>query len=299
MMKLAAVLSLAVLLAPGCATTTGGTFETPEAAVQRLVESSTDEAAAEELLGPGGFALLRSGDDVADREDLEAVRALIRARLEFEDVGEDLKIALLGPERWELPIPLVRDDGRWRFDVEAGREEVLNRRVGRNELSTLETLRAIVAAQREYAAESRDGAPRSFAARILSTPGRHDGLYWPAAEGEPESPLGPLIAEASQEGYTAERPQPVPYHGYIYRLLTAYGTEHSGGPQSYLDASGHLTRGFAVVAWPATHGNSGVMTFLVDHRGIVFEKDLGPETAELVAGIESYAPDATWSPASD
>lgn len=140
---------------------------------------------------------------------------------------------------------------------------------------------------------------RAYAARILSTPDRHDGLYWPAAESEPESPLGPLIAEASHEGYTAGGPQPVPYHGYFYRLLTAHGTQHSGGPRSYLDDTGRLTRGFAVLAWPATHGNSGVMTFLVDHRGIVFEKDLGPETAELVEALETYAPDATWSPASD
>jgi hypothetical protein len=287
-----------VLLLHACASTGAGSFESPEAAVLSLVESSTDATAAEELLGPGGFALLRSGDEVADREDLEAVRVLIRERIEFEDVGDDCKLALLGNERWELPIPLVRDGERWRFDVDAGQEEILNRRVGRNELSTLATLRAIVEAQREYVAESRGGEPRAYAARILSTPGRHDGLYWPAAEGEPESPLGPLVAAAAREGYGAAE-QPTPYHGYFYRLLTQHGTEHSGGARSYLDDAGRLTRGFAVVAWPATYGNSGVMTFLVDHRGIVFERDLGPDTAELAAALDSYVPDATWSPASD
>jgi len=282
-----------------CAAPQTATFTTPEEAVRRLMTAADDEAAAEELLGPGGFSMLCSGDDVADRQDLEAVAVLIREKLVFEDAGEGYKLAVLGNEGWELPIPLVADDGGWRFDVEAGREEILNRRVGRNELSTIETLRELVDAQREYAAVGHDGNPPAFARRILSSEGKHDGLYWPVGEGEPESPLGPLVAEASEAGYPTDRPPPTPYHGYLYRLLTAQGASAPGGKRSYLDGNDRLTKGFAVVAWPATHGNSGVMTFLVNQQGIVFQKDLGEGTTQAVARIETYDPDESWAPTDD
>jgi hypothetical protein len=285
---------IATALAAACAGPRAGTFDTPQEAVQRLLAAAEDRAAAEELLGAGGFELLRSGDDVADRRDVEAVAALARQRVAFEDVDLDLKLALLGEDGWELPIPLVREDGRWRFDVEAGREEILNRRVGRNELSTIESLRALVAAQREFAARSDDGAPGPYAARVLSSPGARDGLYWPAGAGEDESPLGPLIAEAFAEGYRSG--EPVPYHGYFYRLLTTQGPHAPGGERSYLDDQGRLVGGFAVLAWPATWGNSGVMTFVVGRQGIVFERDLGPDTSREVQGLERFDPDASWTP---
>lgn len=293
--------SMALCLLPAaCASSQAGTFATPEEAVQRLAASGYDEAAADELLGPGGFSLLTSGDEVADREDAEAVRAMARERVEFEDVAEDCRIARLGADGWELPIPLVRDeDGRWRFDVEAGREEILNRRVGRNEISTLATLRAIVDAQHEYASQGRDGEPPAFAQRFWSSPQKHDGLYWETAEHEEESPLGALVAEAAVRADQRADSKPTPYHGYYYRLLTAQGVHAPGGQRSYLDKAGRLSGGFAVLAWPATHGNSGVMTFLVNHRGIVFQKDLGSDTEKVVAGIRAYDPDSTWSPTSD
>ncbi|HEX6882450.1 MAG TPA: DUF2950 domain-containing protein, partial [Planctomycetota bacterium] len=275
------------LAGAGCASSGAATFTTPEEAVHRLVAAAEDESVADELLGAGGFELLRSGDDVADREDLEAVVALVREGLAFEDLDADTKLALLGRERWELPIPLVREAGAWRFDVAAGREEILNRRVGRNELSTLATLRALVDAQREYAAQGRDGNPPAFAARIVSSPGKHDGLYWEAGDGEVPSPLGPLVAEAAEEGYGDKGAGPTPYHGYLYRLLTEQGAQAPGGARSYLDARGRLTGGWAVVAWPATHDNSGVMTFLVNQRGIVFQKDLGQDTAKAVGRIRA------------
>ncbi len=280
-----------------CAAPRTAAFATPEEAVRALVSAAEDREATEELLGPGGFSLLRSGDDVADRHDLEATAALVREELSFEDLDPDTKIALLGRERWELPIPLVREAGTWRFDVEAGREEILNRRVGRNELSTISTLRALVEAQREYAAEGRDGNPPAFAARLLSSEGRHDGLYWPVPEGAAPSPLGPLVAEAFQEGYRGS--DPTPYHGYLYRLLTAQGASAPGGARSYLDGQGRLTGGFAVVAWPATYDNSGVMTFLVNQQGIVFQRDLGADTERAVARIQAYDPDASWTPTGD
>jgi len=285
--------ALAGFLFLACAAPRAATFATPEAAVRELVAAADDDAAAEKLLGAGGFSLLRSGDDVADRQDLENVAKLIRERLVFVDLDGDRKIAVLGSESWELPIPLVREAGSWRFDVEAGREEILNRRVGRNELSTLSTLHELVAAQREYAAEGRDGNPPAFAAKLLSSEGKHDGLYWPVDEGEDPSPLGPLVAEAAEEGYRDDVAKPIPYHGYLYRLLTAQGKNAPGGARSYLDGEKRLTGGFAVVAWPATYDNSGVMTFVVNQRGIVFQKDLGLETAKVVTGIQSYDPDAS------
>lgn len=294
-----ALLALAALPL-GCASSGSATFATPEQAVHRLVEAAEDRGAAEELLGPGGFDLLRSGDEVADRQDFEAVVAMIGEKLAFEDVNEGCKIALLGDDAWELPIPLVSDDGKtWRFDVEAGREEVANRRVGRNELSTIETLRAMVEAQREYGSEGRDGNPPAFARRVLSSPGKHDGLYWPVAEHEEESPLGPLIADAVEEGYRSQGEKPIPYHGYYYRLLTAQGPSAPGGAKSYLDDKDRLTRGFAFVAWPATYRNSGVMTFLVNQQGIVFQRDLGAGTDKGVAAIQAYDPDSNWTPVED
>jgi hypothetical protein len=284
----------------GCVTKSSLAFDTPEDAVHYLMVSAEDPEAAEQLLGPGGFDLLRSGDEVADRQDFEAVVELMREKLAFEDLGDGRKLALLGDDAWELPIPLASDEHGWHFDVEAGREEILNRRVGRNELSTIETLRAVVEAQREYAAAPRDGIPPAFAQRLLSSPGRHDGLYWPATEGQEESPLGPFVAEAAEEGYKgAGQGKLIPYHGYFYRLLTAQGASAPGGARNYLDKQGRLTGGFAVVAWPATHGNSGVMTFLVNQQGIVFQRDLGPQTAEAAARIQSYDPDEGWMPSVD
>lgn len=301
-MNLFQQLALAVLgfVFTGCASAPpAGSFATPEEAVHRLAAASEDREAAEELLGPGGFDLLVSGDKVSDREEVELVRSMILEGVSFEDVGDDCKIAKLGKEDWELPIPLVREGEHWRFDVEAGREEIMNRRVGRNELSTLATLRAIVEAQSEYAAEGRDGNPRAFAQRIISSPGKHDGLYWPTAEGEAQSPLGPLVADAAEEGYTAGGAKPTPYHGYFYRLLPAQGPNAPGGARSYLDDSKRLTKGFAVIAWPASHGNSGVMSFLVNKQGIVFQKDLGANTAQAAAAIKAYDPDESWTPTED
>lgn len=287
------------LLALGCVSKRSVAFDTPEDAVHYLVEAAEDRDAAEQLLGPGGFELLRSGDDVADRQDYQAVVELMREKLAFEDLGEGRRIALLGNDGWELPIPLVESEHGWHFDVEAGREEIVNRRVGRNEISTIETLRAMVEAQREYAAKGRDGNPPAFAQRFLSSSGKHDGLFWPAPEGDDESPLGPLVAEAAEEGYRKGQAGPIPYHGYFYRLLTAQGPGAPGGARTYLDAQGRLTRGFAFVAWPATYGNSGVVTFLVNQQGIVFQRDLGLGTATGVTAIQAYDPDTNWTPTED
>ena len=287
-----------LLLLAGCGRPEPGTFATPEEAIQAVagLVGTGDEQKIEEIFGPGSVDLFRSGDPVADREDAERVKEMILAKVAFEDFDERTKVALLGEEAWPLPIPLVRtaDGKRWRFDTAAGREELLNRRIGRNELSTLASLHALVDAQREYRSVGRDGNPPAYAQKFRSGEGRHDGLYWVPAEGEPLSPLGDLFAEA--EGYH-EPGQP--FHGYYFRMLTGQGSNAPGGAQDYLDSQGRMTGGFAAIAWPAKYGNSGVMTFLVNQRGIVFQKDLGAETAAAVDTIQAFDPDPTWEPTGD
>jgi hypothetical protein len=193
----------------------------------------------------------------------------------------------------------VRDGGGWRFDVEAGIEEIANRRIGRNELSTLATLHAYVDAQREYASEGHDGEPPVFARKLFSSEGKHDGLYWPTAAGEPESPMGPLVAEAASAGYEHTEDRAQAFHGYYFRLLLEQGARAPGGAKSYVDAKGRMTAGFALIAWPAKHGMSGVMTFVVGPQGIVYQKDLGEDTEAAVAKLNSFDPDESWDPTGD
>ncbi len=271
-------------------------FDTPEAAIQTLSEliGNNDEQRVEQVFGPGSMDMFRSGDADADREDFQRVKDMIGEWVGFEDFDENTKIALLGEDAWPWPIPLVKAGNDWRFNTEEGREELLNRRVGRNELWTLTSLHEIVEAQREYRSEARDGRPRAYAQRFLSTEGNHDGLYWPADDGSDLSPLGESLA--GSENWEKE---PHPFRGYYYRILTHRGANAPGGEMDYLDEDGNLTRGYAVIAWPAKYGNSGVMTFMVNHRGLVFEKDLGADTGLVAAAIDSYAPDSTWSPTDD
>ena len=298
------VCALAAVLAAsfGCASAPKlASFETPDQAMHALADvvGTHDTARAEGLLGPGGPDLLRSGDDVADQADASRVQQDIRQKLAFEDRGADTKVAVIGKDAWPFPIPLVQEDGRWHFDVAAGEEEIGNRRVGRNEISTIATLHAYVDAQREYFSTGHDGRPPAYASRVVSTPGQHDGLYWETAEGEPESPLGPLVAAATDEGYSPGGDEPSPYHGYRFRLLTKQGKNAPGGERSFVDDKGLMTRGFAVLAWPAKYESSGVMSFLVGPQGIVYQKDLGPDTEEAVKGIAVFDPDESWDPTGD
>ena len=295
-------LALAALLgAAGCASTRVESFHSPNEAMEAVanVVGTGDRVRVAEIFGQESADLLESGDEVADREDAEKVRELIREKLEFEDAGEGRKIALIGNDAWPFPIPLVEDDGQWSFDAEAGLEEIANRRVGRNELSTIETLHAYVDAQREYASVGRDQRPTCYAQKLISTPGFHDGLYWEVREGEADSPLGPLVAEASEEGYTSDDGEPSPYHGYRYRLLTRQGKSAPGGERDYVDDQRLMTRGFAMVAWPARYGSSGVMTFLVGPQGIVYQKDLGEGTESAAAKLTAFDPDESWDPTRD
>jgi hypothetical protein len=286
-----------LLLVSACKRAEPGTFATPEEAVKTIhdLAGTGDEKRVEEIFGPGSMDMFRSGDPADDKESAEQVKALIAEKVAFDELDENTRVALLGGKAWPFPIPLVKTGDRWRFDTAAGKAELLNRRVGYNELSTLSSLHAYVDAQFEYRAEGRDGNPPAFAQRVRSAEGKHDGLYWPAAEGEKLSPLGDLLAEATIH----DSPEPQPFHGYQYRILTSQGKNAPGGERSYVDAKGLMTGGFAAIAWPAKHGSSGVMTFLINHRDIVFEKDLGPGTAEAAAAITSFDPDPTWMPTGD
>jgi hypothetical protein len=304
------LLAITGLLAGGCANQPGpevttapraaGLFATPEAAVQALHDliGKGDIAAIEAMHGPGSAELVASGDPEQDREDFQVVKQMIEGAVAFDQPDPRTRIPLFGAERWPWPIPLVAVEGGWRFDTAAGREELLNRRIGRNELSTLSTLHAIIDAQAEYASEGRDGNQPAFAARFLSTEGTHDGLYWPPVDGEPLSPLGDLLAR-SEYARRMKGEERQPYHGYQYRILTGQGASAPGGARSYIDGQGLLTGGFAVIAWPAKYGNSGIMTFMVNHRGIVFQKDLGDATASIATAMQSFDPDQSWVPTAD
>ena len=275
-----------------------GSFESPEAAIRALGETAGSGSRTEivRLFGPDGIDLLFSGDEVADREDALAVRAMIAERVAFEPGENGSQVALLGNDAWPLPVPLVQGPDGWRFDIAAGREELENRRVGRNELVTIEALHAFVDAQREYASEQHDGQPRCYAQHVFSSPDKHDGLYWPTAEGEPDSPLGVLIADATEDGYEQGAEA---FHGYVYRILKSRGPRSPSGAKTYVDDKGLMTGGFAMLAWPVKYGSSGVMTFLVDERGIVYQKDLGDATEAAAATITSFEIDDSWEPAAD
>jgi len=292
---------LTIVFTSACSAPKPGTYKTPEEAVRAfgslLGVGTTDQY--EVMFGPGALETLLSGDETADHEDALRIKQMIQEKISFMDVGEH-KVALVGEDEWSFPIPLIMEEDRWRFDMAEGREELLNRRIGRNELFALASLREYVEAQKEYASEGRDGKPPAFAQTFRSSEGLHDGLYWPTAEGEPLSPLGDLLAIATKEGYTlAEGEGPEPFHGYYFRILTGQGPNGAGGARSYLDKNGLMTGGFAVIAWPAKYGNSGIMTFQVDRRRIVFQKDLGPDTESIVKGIQVYDPDDTWDPTGD
>lgn len=277
-------------------------FETPEQAVAALSDLIGAQEAAEEqaadaierLFGEGSAELFDSGDRAMDIEDYRRIKAMIEEKLEFSDHDDRTKVALFGADAWPWPIPLVKESGMWRFDTASGREELINRRIGRNELHTLAALREIVAAQREYALVGRDGRPPAYARKFRSAVGKRDGLYWPSVEGEPLSPLGDLLADSD-----VTESEPRPFHGYFYRILTAQGGSAPGGERDYLDDEGNLRGGFAVVAWPAKHGSSGVMTFLMSQRGIIYQRDLGEGTAEQAGRIQVFDPDAAWMPTGD
>ncbi len=282
----------AVLIGSGTQALAQQSFSTPEAAVSALVDAAKAENQERiaEVLGPRGQDVAKSGDEIADRNAREKFLAEYDAKHSIEPEGNGTQTLIIGEEDWPFPIPLVNKDGQWQFDTEVGIDEILARRIGKNELSAIQVSLAYVQAQNEYAALNPG---RAYAQRIVSSKGKKDGLYWSTTAAEEPSPLGELAAKAAAEGYKAGA-RPIPYHGYYYRILTRQGASADGGAYDYL-AKGKMIGGFALVAYPAEYGNSGIMTFMVNHDGTVFQKDLGPKTAKLVRKIVSFAPDKTWS----
>ena len=271
-------------------------FGTPEAAVEALVAAarSGDGDAVLKVLGPDGKPIVSTGDPVADSNIRQDFVSAYDAKHAIEMEGDGTQTLIIGDDDWPFPIPLVSDAGRWQFDTKEGLDEILRRRIGRNELSAIEVARAYVQAQNEYASLDPAGLGRGvYAQRIVSRPGKKDGLYWPSGEGEEPSPLGDLAAQAAAEGYKTGS-KPIPYHGYYYRILTRQGAGAPGGAYDYV-AKGKMIGGFALIAYPAEYGNSGIITFMVNHDGTVWEKDLGLKTAKLARKIESFTPDQTWT----
>jgi hypothetical protein len=290
---------LAIAAVPSMATAASRkTFATPEAAVDALIAANRGNHIGKLLaiLGPDGIELIRSGDPVADRRGRRLFVAAYDEAHKLDREGDTKAILIVGENEWPLPIPLIRERARWRFDTKAGASEILSRRIGRNELSVIEVCRAYVAAQREYFAEKLgpNGSPE-YAQHLMSKVGLRDGLYWPVKPGEVESPLGPLIARARAAGYRpgTPHPKPRPYYGYYFHILTQQGQNAPGGAKNYL-VNGQMTGGFALIAYPATPGDSGVMTFIVNQNGIVYQKNLGPKTRRIAPAIVQYDPDPSW-----
>ncbi|HSB78863.1 MAG TPA: DUF2950 domain-containing protein [Candidatus Methylomirabilis sp.] len=274
------------------------TFGTPEAAVEVLLMAlkNDDNAALSGLFGAEYADHLISKDKVAARQSREQLYQVAQKKWILRKDTADRAILVIGPDAWPFPIPLVRSGTDWRFHTAEGMEEIVNRRVGADELRTIEVCRAYIAAQRQYASKIRDASGvRKFAQRLVSTPGKQDGLYWdPATAGGEESPFGPMVAEFLKGG----RHRGDPYYGYYVRILTRQGSHAPGGRYNYV-INGNMIAGFALVAFPAEFGNTGVMTFLVSHHGKVYQKDLGPQTAAIVKAMQEYNPDATWKEAAE
>jgi hypothetical protein len=296
---LALALVVSAPLAIGAAET-GKAFASPEEAVTALAAaaSTQDSEGLHAIFGPAGA-------DLENPDRTQATNDLIEFTTAFRQVQRivrqsDSKCVLeVGTNFWPFPVPLVKQNGQWFFDAEAGKEELLNRRIGKNELATLQSVRAYVEAQREYASKDRDDdGVLEFAQKLRSAPGKKDGLYWPADLDGEISPLGPLVAQAQAEGYGLKAKEPgaarEPFHGFFFKILTRQGKHAPGGKYDYI-INGNMIGGFALVAWPAEYGDSGIMTFIVNQQGRVYQKDLGPKTAQTAAGMKSYDPDQTWT----
>lgn len=307
------VAALALLLLTGsfCGGQTASgkqrSFAAPEDAVKALVEASKakDRAALADLFGPRYDKLL-SGDPIQDNNELERFGEAVAESLKLEKSGDERMTLTVGKNNWPFPIPIVKKSGQWRFDTEAGMEEILNRRIGENELSAIATCRAYVLAQWEYFTEGdhdNDGVAE-FAQKFISSPGTRDGLFWESGENAKPSPMGAMVAAARAEGYSAgqrkmtaaadtiEHPRS-PYHGYYFRILKRQGPHAPGGKYDYV-INGNMLAGYALIAYPDKWGSSGIMTFIVNQQGRVYQKNLGPNTLKLAGSITEYDPDASW-----
>ena len=289
---------LLLALAPGCATQR--TFDTPDLAVKDLVDAlrTNDHKELENIFGPNEGDLLSSGDPVADQNSIERFLTAYDAKHELVKDKEGDMTLVVGDNDFPLPIPLVKDidkDGKeiWYFDTDAGKDEIINRRIGRNELDTIQTCLAICDAQREYAMNDpdHDGVP-AYAQKFMSDPGKKNGLYWQTKDDEPDSPLGSLVADAQEQGYVASGKRQ-PYHGYYFRMLKSQGPNAKGGARDYVVGK-EMLGGFATVAYPADYGSSGIMTFIINQDGVLYQRDLGDDTEKLAESMSAFDPGPEW-----
>jgi hypothetical protein len=291
------VLASAVPVLAASAKNIQKSFATAEEAVKTFIQAvrSNDTRELAAILGPGSRDIISSGDAIADKSGREWFVNRYDEKNVIEGADTGKAVLTIGNDDYPFPIPVVRKGKVWRFDTRAGKEELLNRRIGRNELAVIDVLHVYVDAQREFVSKDRDGdAVLEFAQKFRSTPGKKDGLYWEAKEGMEESPLGPLVAQADREGYAKGKTEvSTPYKGYFFKILKAQGKNAKGGAFDYV-VNGNMVLGFAMVAYPAQYGSSGIMTFIVNHGGVVYEKNLGPKTAKLAKSMKAFDPDKTW-----
>jgi hypothetical protein len=275
------------------------TFKSPGEAVKALIDALkvNDQKDLMAIFGPAGKDIITSGDEVSDKTERDHFIKAYEQKSKLAEERYGRVILYVGNDDWPFPIPITKKGDHWRFSTQEGKEEILTRRIGKDELETLEVCLAMVDAQREYALKDRDGdGLLKYAQKFVSDPGKHNGLYWPANEGEEQSPLGPLAARAVREGYGGKKSadQPVPYHGYFYRMLKAQGKNAPGGAYDYV-VNGKMIGGFAIVAYPAEYGKSGIMTFIVNQDGIVYQKNLGKNTTKIAEAMAKFDPDKSWT----
>jgi len=276
------------------------TFSSPSEAVQSLVEAakSGDPAQLEPLLGPQAPQLIAAGDAGSAKVLLAGFVKAYGEKHSLSVEAQGFEFLQVGQRNWPFPFPIVRDGKVWYFDVDRGNQEILDRRIGRDELGAIAVCEGYVQSQVEYGSKGRDGNPSGiYAQRFHSNPGKQDGLYWPVSKGEPESPMGPSVASASAAQHAGQPSEsPVPYYGYLYRILIEQGPDAPGGAKSYI-VDGKLTGGFALIAYPAQYRASGIMTFIVNQDGVIYQQDLGDQTGDLASKITAYNPDSSWEPA--
>ena len=292
---------LAVPLQAGAAQAGQKTFASPEEAVKALAGAvkADDLKELSSIFGPSGKEVLSSGDAANEKAGRERFLKAYEEKNALVADGDAKAVLQVGAEDWPFPIPIMKKGGKWFFDTKKGKEELINRRIGRNELDTIQTCLAYVDAQREYAARGTEaGGLLEYAQKFMSTPGKKDGLYWEAKPSEEESPLGDFVAEATREGYKKTDNKPIPYHGYYFKILKAQAKNAPGGAYDYV-LNGKMIGGFGMVAYPAQYGVSGVMTFIVNHDGIVYEKNLGKGTERIAQAITLFDPDLTWKRVAD
>ena len=289
-----ALWTAALLVAMTAAASAQQSFKSADEAMSALASAakSGDQKAVLAILGKDAEDLVSSGDPVDDQATRQRFLAAYEEKHSIEMDGDTKAVMIVGKDDFPFPIPILRKGDSWHFDAAAGREEILDRRIGRNELDAIQAALAYVDAQNDYADKDRGAGVGVYAQRIVSQPGKKDGLYWPSAQGEEESPLGELVAEATARGYKAGGGR-APYHGYYYKILTKQGAKAPGGELDYV-VRGKMIGGFALVAYPAEYRNSGVMTFLVNHAGTVYQKDLGPKTGQIAERMTAYEPDPSW-----